>query len=80
MRIWPFARHEHFWDPAAAMSLPKPLWERIPAPESGFGKLIAADRVPGVHGAQNGQIRIGVKAIDEPLPLMVEIAANIETA
>ncbi len=39
----------------------------------------AIQRVPGVHGAQNGQVGIGVEAVDEPLSLVIEVAGDIET-
>ena len=37
-------------------------------------------RVPGVHGAQDGQVGIGVEALKEPLALVVQVAGNVESA
>src|SRR5579863_9136987 len=40
----------------------------------------AAHRIPGLHGAKDGEIGVGVEAIDEALTLVVEIAADVETS
>ena len=37
------------------------------------------DGLPGVHGAQDGEVGIGVEAIDEPFALVVKVAGNIES-
>ena len=39
----------------------------------------AAQRVPGVHGAQDGEVGVGVEPIDEALTLIVEVAGDIES-
>src|ERR1035437_5958699 len=48
-------------------------------PAKGFGCRGASSlRVPDVHGAQNGQIGVGVKAVDEALSLVVEVAGDVK--
>src|SRR6516225_10839299 len=53
---------------------------RLDAPERLQRRRAAAQRVPRIHCAQNGEIRIGVEALDESPALQVEIAGNIKTA
>ena len=38
------------------------------------------ERIPGIHGAQDGEIGIGVESLDEPLSLVIEVAGNVEAA
>ena len=48
-------------------------------PKASCGDVIAAQRIPGVHGAQNGEIGIGIEALDESLALVIEVAGNVES-
>ena len=41
---------------------------------------LAVQRIPGIHGAQDGEVGVGVEALDEPLALVIEIAGDIEAA
>ena len=49
-------------------------------PKTSAGDAAAAQRIPGVHGAQDGQVGIGVETVDESAALVVEVAGDIEPA
>src|SRR6202034_3645508 len=34
--------------------------------------------IPGVHGTQNGQVSVGVEALNESLALVIQIAGDVE--
>ena len=42
-------------------------------------RCVSIQRVPGVHGAQDGQVSVGVKTVDESPPLVVQVARNIKS-
>src|SRR5581483_5116477 len=43
-------------------------------------RSIAANRIPCIHRAQDGEIGIGIKAVDEALALVIEITGDVEAA
>ena len=40
---------------------------------------ITPQRIPGVHGAQDGEVGVGVKALDKSIALEIEVAGDVET-
>src|SRR5580693_10236274 len=50
------------------------------AAESPGRRGVAVQGVPGFHGAQDGQVGVGVEAFDEALSLVVEVAGDVETS
>ena len=50
----------------------------LDSPEGLLGRSVAAQRIPGIHGAQDGQVGVGVEALDEPLALIIEITGDVE--
>src|SRR6185437_13034488 len=50
------------------------------APEGLYWRAVTTQRVPRVHGAQDGKISVRFKAVEEAPALLVEIAGNVEPA
>src|ERR1035437_5076736 len=53
---------------------------RTNSPKGLEGRRLTMQRVPDVHGPQDGQVGVGVKALDEPVTLVVEVAGNVKAA
>ena len=60
--------------------MPMKMQPGADAAEGLLRRVVAAQRIPGIHGAQNGEVGVGVEAVDEAPALVVEIAGDIEAA